>query len=467
VINVDVKRLFETEPGAEIYRVALQTIKQYNMEPKLLGGVIVGFSGGADSVMLLCVLKRYAEENGVKKLCAVHLNHMIRGAEAERDETFSYDFSAALGVEFLSYKKDIPSEAKRLSKGLEETARCVRYSIFEELLQSRNDISCIAVAHNATDNMETIIFNMMRGSGTLGLSGIPPVRDEIIRPLIAVPKRDIISALNGAEIPFVVDSTNLQTDYQRNFIRAEILPKLRTLAQNPEAQATRLSENLRCDNAFILSEAESFLDNCGKTVPAEKLSNLSAAVFNRVLSVMAKQGGSSGVERTHIVKVYELLKAGGDFSVSLPGGVSFICKRRQCSVDKAESKKLITYEKKLGKGINFVPEIDAQVIVSDKPIDNFSSKVYKIAIQRAIDFDIIKGDLLVREKRDGDSYVYGGMTHKLKKLFNDKSIPSENRSLIPVICDGDGILWVPGFSVRDGGNKNSESKIYIAVAYKA
>ena len=467
MINIDLKRLFETKLGAEIYRVALQTIKQYHMEQKLLGGVIVGFSGGADSVMLLCVLKRYAEENGIKKLCTVHLNHMIRGAEAERDEAFSNDFSTALGVEFLSYRKDIPTEAKRLSKGLEETARYVRYSIFEKLLQSRNDISCVAVAHNATDNLETIIFNMMRGSGTQGLSGIPPVRDEIIRPLIAVPKRDIISALKEAEIPFVVDSTNSQTDYQRNYIRAEILPKLRVLAENPEAQATRLSENLRCDNAFILSEAESFLRNYGRAVPAEKLSNLSVSIFKRVLSAMAKQGGSSGVERTHIVKVYELLKAGGDFSVSLPGGVSFICKKGQCSVDKAENTKLITYEKNLGIGINFVPEIDAQIIISDKPIDNFSSKVYKIAIQRAIDFDIIKGDLFVREKRDGDSYIYGGMTHKLKKLFNDKSIPPENRALIPVICDGEGILWVPGFSVRDGGNKNSESKIYIAVAYKA
>jgi len=467
VINIDIKRLFESKLGAKIYSDALHTIKNYNMDKKLCGGVLVGFSGGADSVMLLCVLKKYAEENGIKKLCAVHLNHMIRGAEAERDEEFSRDFCTALDVEFVSFKRDIPMEAQRLSKGIEETARIVRYSIFEDLLQSRNDISCIAIAHNATDNLETVIFNMMRGAGTAGLAGIAPVRDEIIRPLISTPKPDITSALEEATIPFVVDSTNSETDYKRNYIRAEILPKLRVLSENPEAQAARLSENLRHDNLYIVSEAKRFLNAFNEKAPAKKLLQLSLAVFSRVISLMAKRGGSFGVEHTHIYKIRKLLEEGNSFSVSLPGGVSFICQQGLCDVDKLNDTEPISYERKLKKGINYIPEIDAQIVVSDMPIDNFSSKVYKIAIQRAIDFDIIKGELLVREKRDGDSYVYGGMTRKLKKLFNDKSISPEKRPLIPVICDGEGILWVPGFSVRDGGKKNAENKVYISIAYKA
>ena len=124
------------------------------------------------------------------------------------------------------------------------------------------------------------------------------------------------------------------------------------------------------------------------------------------------------------------------------------------------------YERKLLLGENEIEDIGAVILLSREPIE-YSSKVYKIAIQQTIDFDIIEGELSVREKRDGDSYVYGGMTRKLKKLFNDRSLTRAERAKAAVICDGKGILWVPGFRVRDGGAKNPERKLYVALAYKA
>ena len=196
MINVDLNKLFGSEKGRHIFSEFLRISREFSMTEKIKNGVIVGFSGGADSVMLLCLLTKYARDMGYPMPVAVHLNHCIRGAEADRDEEFSAEFSSSLGVEFLSFHRDIPALAKELSKGLEETARIARYSIFDDIIQSRNDICAVAIAHNSTDNLETLIFNMMRGAGTRGLSGISPTRGNIIRPLLYCSKADIVSALD-------------------------------------------------------------------------------------------------------------------------------------------------------------------------------------------------------------------------------------------------------------------------------
>ena len=462
-MKIDVNNLFESPLGREIYKQASRAVEEFSMAEKIRGGALVGFSGGADSVMLLCFLKKYYEKRGFGKIVAVHVNHMIRGGEADRDEEFSRKFCASLGVEFISERIDVPAEAKRLSRGLEETARDIRYTLFDKILRSRNDISCIGIAHNATDSLETALFNMMRGTGARGAAGIAPVRDGIVRPLILIPKRDITAALEENSIPYVVDSTNAETDYKRNYIRSEIIPKLFYLTENPEAQFAKLSSSLRLDGEYLDGVAESLINeyNCG-AIPTARLAELHRAVLARVLLKMAKSAGAAGLEATHINKVSELLTK--DFSLDIPGGVSFISEVGFLWVGKPAEDIPISYEMKLALGINEIPEINKAIILSETPFDNFSSKVYKISIQQTVDFDIINGVLCVREKRDGDSYVYGKMTRKLKKIFNDKNIPPRERSKIPIICDGSGILWVPGFPARDGGRKNPERKLFIAVA---
>lgn len=462
-MKIDVNKLFESSRGRGIFEKATLALKEFGMSKKMNRGALVGFSGGADSVMLLCFLKKYYGNFEGANIIAVHVNHMIRGDEADRDEAFSREFCKALGVEFIALKYDVPSEAKKMSCGLEEVARNIRYRAFEDILCGRNDISCIAIAHNATDNLETALFNMMRGTGARGASGIAPVRDNIVRPLIFIPKRDIVAALEDNFIPYVIDSTNAEIDYKRNYIRSEILPKLFYLTENPEAQFTKLSLALRADGDYLDGISDEFIKEYGcDCVPTAALLKLHPAILARVLIKMAKSGGACGCEATHINKVSELLFK--DFSIDIPGGVSFISEGGKLRVGKPAECELITYEIKLKKGINEIPEINKAIIVSDLPFDNFSSKVYKISIQRIIDFDIINGELFVREKRNGDVYVYGKITRKLKKIFNDKRIPPHERPKIPIICDGDGILWVPGFPVRDGGNKNPERKLFIAVA---
>ncbi len=468
--SIELNGLFDTETGKRIYSDALSAIKLHSMHEKIEKGILVGLSGGADSVLLLHLLLKYQIKHSFK-ICAVHINHMIRGAEADRDEEFSRELCRKLNVEFISFSINVPKLANEWSLGIEETARNARYSKFNDILQSRSDISYIAVAHNATDNLETVIFNMMRGAGAKGVSGIAPVRDNIIRPLIFTSKRDIIKALNEASVSFVTDSTNFETEYKRNYIRAQILPKLSVLSENPEAQVQRLSANLRSDNEFIESIALDFIsENKEKQgIRMENLAKLASPVFSRVISLLQMEYTSVRPEYTHIEKLRQLVSTKGDipFKISLPDGVTFVSDGEFAFLSTSgDFEENFEFNVDLEYGITPIPNSNNAILLSDTPLNNFSSKVYKISIQQLIDFDIIVGKLYARSKRDGDAYVYGKMTHKLKKIFNDKKISALNRKKTPIICDEQGILFVPGFPVRDGGSKNPAKVLYIALLVK-
>jgi tRNA(Ile)-lysidine synthase len=190
--------IFLTKRGRDIENTISEFMSSNSMNELLARGVAVGFSGGADSVLLLIFLRKIQKELGFT-LKAVHINHMIRGADADEDEAFSKEFAEALGIEFISKKIDVPSIAKSSKTGLEEAARNVRYQFLNEIVDSTHAIGAIATAHNATDNLETVIFNLMRGTGINGLCGIAPVRDNIIRPMLQIPKAEILELLNEAK----------------------------------------------------------------------------------------------------------------------------------------------------------------------------------------------------------------------------------------------------------------------------
>ena len=477
---MSIENLFQTTIGKEIYKKATKAISDFSMEDMIKSGVLVGFSGGADSVMLLLFLLEYRKHVNFE-ITAVHVNHGIRGDEASRDESFSKSFVEGLGVEFLSISVDVPNAAIEMGKGIEEVARSLRYSCFSDIIFGRNDISTVAVAHNASDNLETVIMNMMRGSGIRGMSGIQPVRDNIIRPLIYVSKDDIRKALEDSEIPFVIDSTNLSSDYRRNYIRNEIFPLFFKLASSPEDVVTRLCESLRCDLDYIERASSDFYStnlNLGKVI-TDSLISLHPAIRSRVIMRMALDFEGASCEKVHVDKISSLL--GKDFSYDLPGGITFVSNKDFSYVTKTEGvTSSFEYDVKLSMGENSLNNLDAVVILSSTPLDaaarefdteNTSiktfSNVYKKSIQQCIDFDIIKGDLRVRSRRDGDSYRYGNITHKVKKIFNDKKIPVEIRNKIPVFYDEDGIVWIPGFSARDGvrNRQDTENKLYITVLY--
>jgi tRNA(Ile)-lysidine synthase len=457
------KDLFSSKLGGEIYASALRAIDDHHMLDHLKRGVLVGFSGGADSVMLLLLLLKLKECVCDFPIVAVHINHMIRGNEADRDEEFSRSFCKSQNVEFKAIRIDVPAISKESGTGIEEAARDARYSAFHKVIDADERISTISVAHNATDNLETVIFNMMRGAGLSGISGIPPVRDNIIRPLIYSSKSDIVAALDLCGIDYVVDSTNNDVQYTRNYIRHEIIPRLSVLTASPEAMASRMSRSLREDGEYIGKEAENFVRThlSNGRIHQSALLTLPKPLFYRVLTIMTSEKCDQKPERTHVDAIYDLL-GGGNFSYSLPGKIRFVMENGLCYIGNDIIEEDYSYSVKIDLGVTEIPGYSTVVILSDdKTFKNYTN-IYKISIQQQIPSDIIKDGLSVRSKEDGDSYTYGGMTRKLKKLFNDRKIPPSLRQHVPVVCDSQGILWVPGFGLRDGARSNSG--IYIAFA---
>ena len=463
LINIQVIEQMFSGIGKNIYTSAEKTLNSFEMRKNIEGGVLVGLSGGADSVMLLCFLLEYRRCLKLHfPIVAVHINHMIRGAEAERDEEFSRFLCEGLDVEFLARRIDVPFLAERFHMSTEEAARKYRYYEFDKIISGREDLSSIAVAHNMSDNAETVVFNILRGSGARGAAGIPPVRDNIIRPLISVSKSDIVSALNDVGIPYVTDSTNLSDDYSRNYIRQNIMPSFERIAKDPEKMISRFADNMRSDDDFIRGCAEQFILEHTEIRNFDLLS-LHSSVYARVLALMAARVGASVSYR--IAADIRGLLSKDNFSYSLIGKATFICERGVCRVSYTVGNK-VDYCFEVGEGVTDLSPLNAHFILSREKVEKTYSNVYKISIQANISSAIIDGSLYLRPKKDGDTVYYGGMTHKLKKLFSDRKIPPSKRRLIPVLCDNSGVVWVPGFGVRDdceGKEQGNDLYVFLGI----
>ena len=199
----------------------IKTIEENNLISKG-DSIVIGLSGGADSVFLTLILNEIKDEFNLK-LKAVHINHQLRGDESERDMLFCKNLCKKLDIDFVCEKIDVKAQAKLRNKGIEEAAREIRYECFKNECENGK----IATAHNLDDLAETLIFNITRGSGVLGLCSIPIKRENIIRPILYVSREEIEQYLKNANQDFVVDSTNLTDDYSRNKIRHNVIPTLK------------------------------------------------------------------------------------------------------------------------------------------------------------------------------------------------------------------------------------------------
>lgn len=187
--------------------------------------ILVGFSGGADSVFLLSFLKKFQKKFNLS-LVAVHLNHNLRGKEANEDESFCKNFCAALNIPIIIKKKNVKAFAQKNKLSLEEAGRKIRYKLFDEVA-AKEQCTKIATAHHQSDNTETVLLNLVKGSGLNGAAGIPAKRGNIIRPLLGVTKDEIFSYLKNKKILFRNDSSNEQNDFQRNYLRNKIVKNLK------------------------------------------------------------------------------------------------------------------------------------------------------------------------------------------------------------------------------------------------
>lgn len=423
-----------------------------NQMEEMYSGAVLGFSGGADSSALLYLLK-----DKVENLVCVHINHMIRGDEANRDEDFAKKICQKYGVKLLTYKVDVPALAKERKKGLEETAREVRYGIFYSLLEKCPEYKCIVTAHNLDDSLETVIFNFARGTGPKGLIGIEPKQDKLYRPLVTTSKKEIIEYCEKNNIPYVTDSTNVDTAYTRNHIRHNIIPALEKI--NPEVlgASKRLSSILLSDEEYFNSIVDKVIkeNKVENKIELSLLNSLERSVASRLLSRVLNEP----IDFHSTLNCIDLAKKGEVGSLlNLPSGISFKIERGYAHFVKTSDLKEKSYKLRLENGANLIKEIDTIIVLNDEAVPDG----YELSATISLDSQKINAPLYARQKIDGDTIKSGKMTKKLKKLFVDKHIPSHLRTKIPVITMEEKIIAVPGVAVCDSfGGKDFKIFIYI------
>ncbi len=428
--------------------------------------VLVGFSGGADSLALLCVLYTLLGAN----VHAFHVNHMLRGADADADEQFCKNFCTERNIPFSSVRIDVAALSG--GKAVEETARNARYNALTEECK-RIGAKKIALAHTASDNTETVLFNLSRGTSLAGLRGIPPKRAsgeaEIIRPLILCTREEIEGYCEENALAYRTDATNSDVHYRRNFIRHEIVPKLREINPALHTRVSAMSASLRCDEDFIKQEASRFLsENRGENgrVSAEKLCSLHKAVRTRVLAAMFAEASEASLEEKHFCDLEKLLFDLKDGArIVLPGKTAAVREKGELFfVSEAkfaeENRKTELCESvPLGACVNH-GKFAAVFYAKASETPNLAKFTENAVFSQKIELpESAAKALYVRGRQNGDKYFFGGMTRTLKKLLSGES--EKAKKVRPVFCDEEGIVWFPGFRVRDDIYRAKEGKKYI------
>ncbi len=421
--------------------------------------IIVGFSGGADSVCLLHILDFYKKTFGYS-LKAVHINHGIRGDEAKSDENFARDFCCAFNIPFFLVSVDCVSEAKKNKESVEECGRRIRYESFNSFCGEK---SKIATAHNANDNAETVIFNITRGTSVKGLCGIPFMRDNIIRPLLYCSRKEIEGYCSENYLKFVTDSTNLSVDYTRNKIRHLVLPVLEEINPSYTESVSSLSDNAETVNLFLLANSSELAKNSNKgnfVYDRKMLLNSEKAIVTELLYSEFYNFSKLTLDNKKINRLYNLLCVGGRFQIY--GDFFAEVKKDYLRFYKNDFRNdNISFEIK-----NFPFETDfCDFFIKLEKISDYSKIVNQITSEDVINCNSISGNLVLRTRKAGDSFTFPkrNVTKSLKKLFNEENIPIETRDKIPVIADETGVVWVKGFGVtkRCCASKYSDNIILV------
>lgn len=416
--------------------------------------IVCALSGGADSVCLTLALKELSSEYGFK-LKAVHVNHLLRGAESDRDEQFCRDLCEREDIPLTVFRADAAFFSKEQKMSLESGARKLRYNFFDEVC---GENARIATAHTLSDSAETVIFNLSRGTGLKGLCGIPPVRDKMIRPLIYCKREEILSYLSERGQGFVTDSTNLSDDYSRNKIRHNVIPVLEELNSGFLESIKRLTESLSEDERFLSELAAEHYD--------DDLRNVDASVRRRVIRSKLREAGiePSGEK---ILSAEECALKGNGKTV-LSGELYAVAKNGRIQTEIIPRERLVFPETKAIIGEN--PFLcDKTVIISVNNGENNADGVCvnDLLTKFALDCDKIQGELFLRNRRDGDSFIRAGrsFTSSLKKLMNE-SVPVGKRDKIAILADDKGIIWAEGFGIAERVKPDAFTKSYMNINVK-
>lgn len=441
-------RITDNRTTEKIFRI----IEQYHMIAPGMK-VIAGISGGADSVCLLYVLAQYQKQIPFE-LTAVHVEHGIRGEESLGDAVFTEEICRFFDVECRIVSVKAEEVAQTYGISVEEAGRIERYRIFEEI-RAEKQADRIAVAHNQNDQAETMLWNLVRGSGSKGLGGIRPVRDRIIRPLLFTSRTEIEEILKEAGITWRTDRTNLETDYTRNRIRLSLLPQMeRELNSQAIRHMAEAAHRLQEIQAYLERMRDLAAQRCirqekdAQILMLEPCRQEDPLVVRELLRLMLERcGGLKDVGAVHVEMLERLLQMDCGKKSDLPDGV---CAVREDGI-------LRVYRKSEQTDMQITDEVipipgTVSVggwLITMELLEN-SPKIQKQIMEEKkytkwLSYDTIIHSVHFRTRRTGDYLVINaqGGRKKLKDYFIDQKIPVRQREQIRLFADGSRILWVP------------------------
>ncbi|SHG43925.1 tRNA(Ile)-lysidine synthase [Thermosyntropha lipolytica DSM 11003] len=432
--------------------------------------VILALSGGPDSMALLSVLRELADKIGFM-IIAAHLNHGLR-EEADEEARFVEDYCRLQGIPCYVKKEDIKEIAARRKKSLEEAGREERYRFFREL---KKELSAhrIATAHHKDDLAETVLHHIIRGTGIKGLRGIMPVNGDLIRPLLAVTRREIEAYLEQKGIPYCIDQSNYEPVYLRNRIRHELIPYLREEFNPRLVEALcQLAYIARIENEVLEEEASKYwqealrLKEEGKIVlDVPLLSRLHPAYQHRIIIQALKEirGGEEGdISLKEVMEVAGLLgKTGSSRVLHLSGGVKVNKAYQELIISrKREEVEPYCYQVEI-PGEIYVPEQDAFYVFSVTDID----KLDKNGVIAYLDYERLRFPLFIRSRRPGDIFRPRGLkgSKKVKDFFIDEKIPLHERDKIPLLAAEDKIYAILGIRVAEEAAVNNATQKVLVI----
>jgi tRNA(Ile)-lysidine synthase len=453
-----------------------ETIRKYSL---LTSGdrVVVAVSGGPDSVCLLDVLQTFTKQLQLS-LHVAHLDHMFRGEESAAEARFVAGLAKELGIPATVEKIDVPAYCRERGMPAQAGAREVRYGFLSRVAAEVN-ADRIATGHTATDQAETFLLRLIRGAGVSGLSGIPPKRGNIIRPLIEVTREDVLEHLRARGVASVSDPSNRKPVYTRNRIRLDILPVLKQF--NPRIVETLASE------ADLLRDEDEAVETCLQTLTEGLVEEVSDSVvlkrrqFNelppafkrRVLkkAVRAAGGASSRMSSVQIDEAVAFLSEAQTgramhlpFSLTLEREYEAFVIRRRGGAEPYSHTLVVP-------GISIVPEpgLEVETVLVDsmtgqnRTEDSVAENYFWQAL---FDYDKIPGKLTLRSRLPGDRFCPAGMGGKSKKLqdfFIDAKVPKRKRDTVPLFAAGESILWIMGFRTDERFQPGPETKRMLIV----
>ena len=411
--------------------------------------VVAGVSGGSDSMALLFALWDLREFYPDTDVVVSHVNHGLRGAESDEDAEFVREAARQLDFSFECVRVDTETFRKKRGLSLEDAARELRYSFFNDIL-AKHSAHKIATAHTLNDQAETVIMRLIRGSGSQGLAGIRPSVGSIIRPLINVTKLEAREYLQSKGVSWREDSTNRSDEFLRNRIRNELVPLLENYNPAVEQVLSRVAAVCAAEADFISAEGEKRFGKIARVVEGdvlgdtEKLLREPPAIRFSVMrkSILAVKGNLNSVSAKHLFSIDEVVRSGDSSAeVDLPGGVVFHAGHGVFFFTREENFHGFPPTEIKSHGTHQVsPDLEVTVELTDD-----------VSLWGAADVGYFSPEkvgfpITLRSFSEGDRFVPLGMrgAKKLKDFFIDEKIPRFLRKKVPVFETQDGIIWVGG-----------------------